>query len=167
MSFELDDLNTPAFQLLSEHIEAQKEANRLKQAEVNSLRRREQLSLDERDETVKLRMEVRNLINELEKLSEEVSATTSISQLLAQQVKELKELIAKIDDTLLLLLTEHSQSLVNVAATEASNRKAERQNIKNLEILRERAAKYGPLDIPLSLQNQINELERILNRFED
>lgn len=160
------DIDKDVLEVLKQQAEIEKEANRLKQAEVNALRRREQMSLDEREATVKLRYEVQQLKTGLEQLSEEISATIGSQQLLVAQVKRLQELVEKIDDTMLLLLTEHSQEAIREAIEETSKRKLRRKYQRNLDKLKEQAAEYGSLEVPLSLQNRIEAEERKLEELD-
>lgn len=160
------DIDKDVLEVLKQQAEVEKEANRLKQAEVNALRRREQMSLDEREATVKLRYEVQQLKTGLEQLSEEISATIGSQQLLVAQVKRLQELVEKIDDTMLLLLTEHSQEAIREAIEETSKRKLRRKYQRNLDKLKEQAAEYGSLEVPLSLQNKIEAEERKLEELD-
>lgn len=159
-------IDKDALEVLKQQVKADEEANRLRQAEVNALRRREQMSLEEREATVKLRYEVQQLKTGLEQLSEEISATIGSQQLLVAQVKRLQELVEKIDDTMLLLLTEHSQQAVKEAIDETNARKIKRQHFRNLAKLREQAAQYGALEVPLSLQNKIEAEERKLEELD-
>lgn len=160
------DIDKDVLEVLKQQAEIEKEANRLKQAEVNALRRREQMSLEEREATVKLRYEVQQLKTGLEQLSEEISATIGSQQLLVAQVKRLQELVEKIDDTMLLLLTEHSQEAIREAIEETSKRKLRRKYQRNLDKLKEQAAEYGSLEVPLSLQNKIEAEERKLEELD-
>lgn len=160
------DIDKDVLEVLKQQAEIEKEANRLKQAEVNALRRREQMSLEEREATVKLRYEVQQLKTGLEQLSEEISATIGSQQLLVAQVKRLQELVEKIDDTMLLLLTEHSQEAIREAIEETSKRKLRRKYQRNLDKLKEQAAEYGSLEVPLSLQNRIEAEERKLEELD-
>lgn len=160
------DIDKDVIEVLKQQAEADREANRLKQAEVNALRRREQMSLDEREATVKLRYEVQQLKTGLEQLSEEISATIGSQQLLVAQIKRLQELVEKIDDTMLLLLTEHSQEALKEAIDETSTRKLKRRYQRNLDKLKEQAAGYGSLEVPLSLQNKIEAEERKLEELD-
>lgn len=160
------DIDKDVLEVLKAQAKADDEANRLKQAEVNALRRREQMSLEEREATVKLRYEVQQLKTGLEQLSEEISATIGSQQLLVIQVKRLQELVEKIDDTMLLLLTEHSQQALQEAIEETSTRKLKRKYQRNLDKLKEQAAGYGSLEVPLSLQNKIEAEERKLEELD-
>lgn len=160
------DIDKDALEVLRQQIKVDEDKNRLRQAEVNALRRREQMSLDEREATVKLRYEVQQLKTGLEELSEEISATIGSQQLLVVQVKRLQELVEKIDDNMLLLLTEHSQQAIKEAIDETSNRKLKRKYQRNLDKLREQAAGYGSLEVPLSLQNKIEAEERKLEELD-
>lgn len=160
------DIDKDVLEVLKQQAEIEKEANRLKQAEVNALRRREQMSLEEREATVKLRYEVQQLKTGLEQLSEEISATIGSQQLLVAQVKRLQELVEKIDDTMLLLLTEHSQEAIREAIEETSKRKLRRKYQRNLDKLKEQAAEYGSLEVPLSLQNKIEAEEKKIEELD-
>lgn len=160
-------IDEAALEKLSALAQAQQEANRLKNSELNILRRKEQEALLSLEETTKLRHEVQRLINELDKLAEEIGASISAQQLLTAQIKSLREQVGQIDDNMLLLLTEHSNEAVKVAIDETSKRKLIRQHRKNLDKLQEEAATYGSGNEPLKLKNQIEREQQALDDLED
>lgn len=167
-------VDNAALERLSALAKAQEDANRLKQSELNILRRKEQEALNQIEETVKQRHEVQRLINELDTLADEISAYTSGQQLIVQEVRQLKSEIEGLQSNMVLLLTERNPIKVTQAIDELENnltlKKQLRQHRRNLAQLNEQAAKYGSLDVPLKLQNSIEaeqekiaELEEKLN----
>lgn len=159
-------IDQAAFERLSALAKAQEDANRLKQSELNILRRREQEALDNTDATVKLRHEVQRLIDELDILADEIAAYTSGQQLVVQEVRQLKSEMEQLQSNMVLLLTERNPIKVTQAIEDLENnlttKKQLRQHRRNLAQLNEQAAKYGSLDVPLKIQNSIEaELETI------
>lgn len=169
-----EGLSTDALERLSALAKAQEDANRLKQSELNILRRKEQEALNQIEETVKQRHEVQRLINELDTLADEIAGYTSGQQLVANEVRQLKSEIESLQSNMVLLLTERNPIKVTQAIEDLDNiltlKKQLRQHIKNLAQLQEQAAKYGLLDVPLKIQNsimaeqeKIDELQEKLN----
>ena len=159
-------IDEAALDVLSRIAKAKEDENRLRQSETNILRRREQMALNEIEETAKLRHEVQRLILELDKLGEQIGASIAAQQLQAAQIKALREDVGKIDDNMVLLLTEHSPQAVRVAIDETSQRKLIRQHRKNLEKLLEEAATFGSGNEPLKLKNQIEREQQALDDLE-
>lgn len=162
-SIPLDDT---ALERLSALAKAQEDANRLKQSELNILRRKEQEALNQTEETTKLRHEVQRLINELDTLADEITASILAEKLMAREVGQIKAEMEQLQSNMVLLLTERNPVRVTQAIDELDNiltlKKQLRQHKKNLGHFQEQAAKYGELDIPLKLQNSIGaELEKI------
>lgn len=159
-------IDEAALEKLSALAQAKQEANRLQASELNILRRKEQTALLQIEETAKLRFEVKELILELDKLAEQIGASIAAQQLQAAQLKALREDVGKIDDNMLLLLTEHNPQAVKAAIDETSNRKLIRQHQKNLDKLLEEAATYGSGNEPLKLKNQIERERQALEELE-
>lgn len=162
-SLPLDDT---ALERLSALAKAQEDANRLKQSELNILRRREQLALNDVEETTKLRFEVQRLINELDKLADEIAASSLAQKLVAKEVSQLKSEIEQLQSNMVLLLTERNPVKITQAIDELDGiltlKKQLRQHKRNLAQLQEQAAKYGASDTPLKLINSIeSELDKI------
>ena len=162
----LPQFDDAAIEALSRIARAKEDENKLRQSENNILRRREQIALDDIDQTTKLRHEVQRLILELDKLAEQIGASISAQQLQAAQIKGLREDVGKIDDNMVLLLTEHSPQAVKVAIEETGKRKLIRQHRKNLDKLLEQAAEYGSSDMPLHIQNKIDREQQALDDLE-
>ena len=162
----LPQFDDAAIEALSRIAKAKEDDNRLRQSETNILRRREQIALDDIDQTTKLRHEVQRLILELDKLAEYIGASIAAQQLQSAQIKALREDVGKIDDNMVLLLTEHNQQAVTAAIDETSNRKLKRQHQKNMDKLLEEAATYGSGNEPLKLKNQIERERQALEELE-
>lgn len=159
-------LDDAALEKLSALAKAQEDANRLKQSELNILRRKEQEALNQIEETVKLRHEVQRLINELDILAEQITGYISGQQLVVQEIRQLKREMENLQSNMVLLLTEHNPIKTRQAIDELDNsltiKKQLRQLYKNLAKLEQQAGKYGSLDVPLKLQNSIEaEQEKI------
>lgn len=156
---------------LSQLAQAQQEANRLKASELNILRRKEQVGLDEREATVKLRAEVGAMILALRELSEEIVAGRLALQLISRRIDELTKQQEQIESNMILLLTEHSPERVRQAAeiaeTDLSRRRLIRKYRDNLDKLQEQAAEYGPLDVPLKIQNAIEMIKGKIAEIEE
>jgi hypothetical protein len=161
------EIDEAALDKLSALARAQEDANRLKNSELNILRRAEQWAMEEREATVKLRSEVERLITDLRQLSEHLAANNMALQVLTKEVRSLREEVGKIDDNSLLLLTEHNQPAVSKAIDDTSRRKLKRQHQKNLDNLLEEAATYGSGNAPLKLRNQIEREQQALDELED
>lgn len=151
---------------LSALAQAQQEANRLKNSELNILRRKEQEALNQIEETTKLRHEVQRLINELDKLADEIAASSLAQKLVAKEVSQLKSEIEQLQSNMVLLLTERNPVKITQAIDELDGiltlKKQLRQHKRNLAQLQEQAAKYGASDTPLKLINSIeSELDKI------
>lgn len=163
---ELDD---DALNILRSQVKAQEDANRLKTAEINVLRRREQLSLDERDATVKLRAEVERLVSELRELSEEISASTSLGMLLAKRVDKLADELADVEQGLYSVLsrdlTEMARSKVRLGSNIENNEEL-KTHYRNLARLKYQAARHG-IDVPLHIANAIDAEERAIEELEN
>lgn len=163
---ELDD---DALNILRSQVKAQEDANRLKTAEINVLRRREQLSLDERDATVKLRAEVERLVSELRELSEEISASTSLGMLLAKRVDKLADELADVEQGLYSVLsrdlTEMARSKVRLGSNIENNEEL-KTHYRNLARLKDQAARHG-IDVPLHIANAIDAEERAIEELEN
>lgn len=167
------DIDQAALEKLSAHIKAQEEANRLKISEINILRRREQLSLDEREATVKLRAEVERLVTALRELSEEIAANRMANQLtgqrLAQKIELLNQEVADVEKGLYSALSRDIAEMRksrDKLGTHIGRREELQTHYHNLEKLQAQAAKFGPLDVPLKIQNQIEELQNKINELE-
>lgn len=163
---ELDD---DALNILRSQVRAQEDANRLKTAEINVLRRREQLSLDERDATVKLRAEVERLISELRNLSEEISASTSLGMLLAKRVDKLADELADVEQGLYSVLSrdmaEMRRSKTRLGG-HIEGKEELKTHYRNLARLKDQAAQYG-IDVPLHITNAIDAEERAIEELEN
>ena len=164
----MDDphLDDAALERLSALATAQLDANRLKQSELNILRRKEQEALSQTEETTKLRHEVQRLINELDTLADEIAASILAEKLMAREVGQVKSQMERLESNMVLLLTERNPVKITQAIDQLENsltlKKQLRQHKKNLEHFQEQAAGYGSLDVPLKLTNQIEaELEKI------
>lgn len=160
------DIDQNALEKLSALARAKEDENKLRASELNILRRREQIALSQIEETATLRHEVQRLILELDKLAEQIGASIAAQQLQAAQIKALREDVGKIDDNMLLLLTEHSQPAIDDAIDQTSKRKRKRQHRKNLDKLLEEAATYGSGNEPLKLKNQIDREQQTLEELE-
>jgi len=160
-----------ALEKLSALAQAHQEANRLKQSENNILRRREQIALDDIDQTTKLRYEVQRLILELDKLADEIAASLLAQKLVVQEVRQLKAEMEQMQSNMVLLLTEKSQVRIQEATKELEDvltlKKQLRQHKKNLAQFKEQAAKYGALDIPLRITNQIEAEQDSIAEIEE
>lgn len=163
------ELDNDALDILRSQVKAQEDANRLKTAEINVLRRREQLSLDERDATVKLRAEVERLVSELRELSEEISASTSLGMLLAKRVDKLADELADVEQGLYSVL---SRDLTEMARSKArlgnniENNEELKTHYRNLARLKDQAARHG-IDVPLHIANAIDAEERAIEELEN
>lgn len=160
------EIDEAALEKLSALATAQLDANRLKQSELNILRRKEQEALNQTEETTKLRYEVQRLINELDKLADEIAASILAEKLMAREVGQVKAEMEQMQSNMVLLLTERNPVKITQAINELDNigtlKKQLRQHKRNLGQLQEQAAKYGALDTPLKLTNSIeSELEKI------
>lgn len=160
------EIDEAALEKLSALAQAQLDANKLKASELNILRRKEQEALSQTEETVKLRYEVQRLINELDKLADEMAASILAEKLMAREVGQIRSEMESLQSTMILLLTERNPVKVTEAIDELdsilSKKKQLKQHKRNLSHLQEQAAKFGSLDIPLKLANQIEaELEKI------
>lgn len=161
------EIDEAALEKLSALATAQLDANRLKQSELNILRRKEQEALNQTEETTKLRHEVQRLINELDKLADEIAASILAQKLQAHELGQVKTEMEQMQSNMVLLLTERNPVKITQAINELDNivtlKKQLRQHKRNLGQLQEQAAKFGQLDIPLKTTNQIEaELEKIV-----
>lgn len=161
------EIDEAALEKLSALAQAKEDANRLKQSELNILRRREQIALDDIDQTTKLRYEVKRFIIELKKLADEIVASSLGQKLVLLEVRQLKSEMEQLQSNMVLLLTERNPVKITQAIDELDNiltiKKQLKQRRKNLAQLEEQAAKYGSLDVPLKLQNSIEaEQEKIV-----
>lgn len=167
-----------ALDKLINYTKAQEEANRLKQTELNYLKRREQLSLDERESTAKLRLEVSRMITELQELSEEIAASIAVQQLTVKRLGQIETRIAQIEDRLLnieqsqiLLLTEHNPVKVRETAKDleaiVTQRKQLQRKIASLNKLKEQEALHAPGEAPITLLNKIDLLENQISELQE
>jgi hypothetical protein len=163
------NIDENALEVLRQQVKADEDSNRLKQAELNVLRRREQLSLDERDATVKLRNEVERLVLELRALSEEISASISSEVLLSKKVEKLADELADVERGLYSVLSRDIAEMRRnkTRIGEHLERKEElKQHYLNLQKLQSQAAQYGELNAPLHILNAIEAEKRIIGEIE-
>jgi FAD/FMN-containing dehydrogenase len=94
---------------------------------------------------------------------------------IARRLDEAERRGERTDDILLLLLTEHSSQKVEAAREdleaeiqerETERRKLLRQRKRNLSRLREQAASFGALAVPLDLQNRIEAEEAAIKELQ-
>lgn len=167
---DLPNLDQSALDALIAHTKAAEDANRLKQTEINLLRRREQFSLDEREATVKLRAEVERFISELRNLSEDISANIAASQLSRNKIDRLSQEIGDLEQGLYAVL---SRDLAEMRRSKdrlgqhIERRQELETHYRNLEKLQQQAAEYGPLDIPLKTSNAIEALKAKIAEIEE
>lgn len=160
-----------ALDKLISYTKAQEEANRLKQTELNYLKRREQLSLDEREATVKLRAEVSRMITELQELSEEIAASIAVQQLAVKRIGQIEDRLLEIEQSQILLLTEHNPVKVRESAGNleaiVTKRKQLQRKIASLNKLKEQEALHGPGESPIILLNKIESLENQIAELQE
>lgn len=163
-------IDQDALEILKAQVKADEEANRLKQSEINLLKRREQFSIDEREATVKLRAEVERLVLELRELSEEIAGSISGGQLLGRKIEILQQEMADIERGLYAVL---SRDLAEMRRSRGQlgnhieRREEKLTHQRNLEKLQLQAAQYGPLDVPLKIQNAIEAEKQKLKEIEE
>lgn len=160
-----------ALERLSALAQAQLEANKLKQSEINILRRREQIALDDIDETTKLRHEVQRHIIELDKLANEIAASLLAQKLVGMEIRQLKAEMEQLQGNMVLLLTERNPVKITQAIDELDTiltlKKQLKQHKRNLAQFQEQSAKYGQLDIPVKLINSIEAEQDKIAELED
>lgn len=153
---ELDLESEAALEKLSALAKAHEDANKLKASEINILRRREQIALNEIEETTKLRQEVRDFNHSIKIMTEELVASVALQQLQMKKFQALEDEMEEMRNNMLLLLTEHSPQAVKEAVDELTRRKLLKKYQKNLDKLKEQAAEFG-LEIPLRILNAIEK----------
>lgn len=160
-----------ALERLSALAQAQLEANKLKNSEINILRRREQIALDDIDETTKLRHEVQRHIIELDKLANEIAASLLAQKLVIMEIRQLKNEIEQLQSNTILLLTERNPVKITQAIDELDTiltlKKQLKQHKRNLAQFQEQSAKYGQLDIPVKLINSIEAEQDKIGEIEE
>lgn len=161
---ELDLESESALEKLSALAKAHEDANKLKASEINILRRREQIALNEIDETTKLRQEVREFTNAVKIMTESLVASVALQQLQLKRFQSLEDEMEEMRNNMLLLLTEHSPQVVKEAVDELSRRKQLKKHQRNLDKLKEQAAEFG-LEIPLRILNAMEKEQDNIDRL--
>ena len=163
-------IDQEAFKKLSAHVQAQQDANRLKQSEITILRRKEQIGLDEREATVKLRAEVERMVTALRELGEDITANIAADQLSRNKIDRLSSEVGDLEQGFYAVL---SRDLAEMRRSKdrlgqhIDRRKQLQLHYGNLEKLEEQAASYGPLEIPLKVSNQIEALKARIAEIEE
>lgn len=156
----LDALSPDQLNAILAAAEAQREATRQKQAELNLQSRQQMIALEQIAGTEHLSQDVRQFIKDvgdfLEYLKRQAIWQDRIFEDIANRIDRL-------ESNMLLLLTEHSQQKIETARQELEQEKPTRAELskrrRNLAKLKQQAANYGAIDVPLVLQNKIEAEE--------
>ncbi|GIK42430.1 MAG: hypothetical protein BroJett011_62630 [Chloroflexota bacterium] len=161
---------------LSQLIQAQLDANRLKQSELNIKRRQEAAALETISSTEALKQDVRQLIVETRQLLDYLRQSALKDDALQDWFEQLAHRVERLESGMMLVLMgKLESSQVRAAATRIVDetgrehrQRLKSQYLRNLAVLEEQAAQYGAGNVPLDLQNQIDaEHERILELNDD
>jgi hypothetical protein len=156
-------------------VQAQLDANRLKQSELNLRRRQEAVQLETISSTEALKQDVRQLILETRQLLDYLRQSALRDDALHDWFDNLSYRIERLESGLMLVLMNKldSPQVKNearriVGDIEREHRQRLRsQYLKNLTTLEERAARHGAGNVPLDLQNQIDEERQRIEDLDD
>lgn len=153
-------------------VQAQLDANRIAQSELNIKRRMEAAQLESISSTEALKQDVRQLLHELRRSIRSANKQLRrIHQQNALQDDALRDFfenlsyrVERIDQGLSLLLISRLESQqardqaqgIVLEISEEHKRRLRLMHLKNLQYLQQQAAAYGVVNVPLDLVNKIN-----------
>jgi hypothetical protein len=113
---------------------------------------------------------VSGLLTGFESTLKEIRRIEKQNRQIRQQIIEVRQHMERTDDILLLLLTEKNHQKITEVIEDLQDEIKVRRNLmathkRNLTILRQQAAKYGSVDIPLELQNKIEAEEEEIRKL--
>lgn len=158
---------------LKELIQAQLDANRIAQSELNVKRRQESATLESISSTEALKQDVRQLIVENRKILEYLHQHALQDDALQDLFEHLAHRIERLESGMMLVLMDkldspsvrHEADRIVGAISVEHRQRLRALHIKNLELLEEQAAKYGSLGVPLELANKIEAEKDALEKL--
>lgn len=156
-------------------VQAQLDANRLAASDLNIRRRQEAATLETISSTEALKQDVRQLILETRQLLDYLRQSALRDDALHDWFDNLSYRIERLESGLMLVLMNKldSPQIKNearriVGDVEREHRqRLHSQYLKNLDALEERAARHGAGNVPLDLQNQIDEERKRIEELDD
>jgi hypothetical protein len=160
---------------LAQLIQAQLDANRLKQSELNLRRRQEAMALETISSAEALKQDVRQLIIETRQLLDYLRQSALKDDALQDWFEHLASRIERLESGMMLVLMNkldspsvRAEAGRTVADIDREHRqRLKSQHLKNLATLKEQAAQFGAGKAPLDLQNQIDAEQERLEELND